>query len=99
ITITLTDNLGAAIDYTQAVQIFMFSDATRTAKATGGSTGIAIGASGLLYTHTAKLHFTAVSTAAGVIALTWTDTGTESVSLAVLLPNGCWVTSAAFANT
>lgn len=99
VTITLRDANGAAIDYTQAVQIFVFTDATRTAKATGGSTGLAISTAGLLYTHTAKLHFTAVSDAAGSIVLTWTDTGTESVSVAIKLPSQVWVTSAAFANT
>jgi hypothetical protein len=44
--------------------------------ATGGSTGIAIGASGKLLAVVAKKVFKAISTTAGVIALTWTDTGT-----------------------
>ncbi len=100
VTIQLQDHAGVDIDYAETVQIVMFTDATRTAFATtGGSTGIAIGTDGALLALVAKKVFLVTSEADGDIDLTWTDTGTESVSLALYLPNGNVVTSAAFANT
>jgi hypothetical protein len=78
----------------------MYTTSARTAFATtGGSTGIAIGTDGALLAVVAKKLFLVTSEADGDIDLTWTDTGTESVSLALYLPNGTVVTSAAFANT
>ena len=66
---------------------------------TGGSTGIAIGTDGALLTVVAKKYFVAISEADGDIDLTWTDTGTEAAYLAVRLPNGRLVISAAMTNT
>ena len=99
ITIMLKDIDGNAINYRELVDIVMLLDANGSDfVATGGSTGIAIGASGKLLTIVAKKHFKAISTAAGVIALTWTDTGTEAAYLGVRLPNGRLVISDALTN-
>jgi hypothetical protein len=96
ITITLKDANGNAINYAEQVDIIMLASAAAADfAATGGSTGIAIGASGKLLTVVAKKLFKAISTTGGVIALTWTDTGTESVAVGVRLPNGRIVPSAA----
>lgn len=89
ITLQLRDANGDAIDYSETVEIVLFTSSAMTDfVATGGSTGIAIGASGKLLAVVAKKLFRAISTTAGVIALTWTDTGTEACYLGVRLPNG-----------
>jgi hypothetical protein len=99
ITIQLKDIHGNAIDYAEVVDIVMLLNASGTDfVATGGSTGIAIGASGKLQTIVAKKRFTAISTTAGVIALTWTDTGTEAAYLGLVLPTGRMIISAALTN-
>lgn len=99
ITIQLKDINGNAIDYAETVDIIMLLNASGTDfVATGGSTGIAIGASGKLQTIIAKKRFTAISTTAGVIALTWTDTGTEAAYLGLVLPTGRMIISAALTN-
>lgn len=99
ITIQLKDATGKAIAYRELVDVFVFADAAGAAFATtGGSTGIAIGASGALLTSVAKKSFVATSTTAGVIALTWTDTGTEAAFLGVRLPSGRIVFSSALTN-
>lgn len=100
ITIQLQDSAGADIAYAEVVELFVYSDTTHTALATGGSTGIAIGTDGAIAeTRVAKLIFSLISEADGDIDLTWTDTGTESVVLGLRLPTGVWVYSDAFANT
>lgn len=100
ITITLKDVDGNPINYREMVELVVLLDANGSDfVATGGSTGIAIGASGKLATVLAKKIFKALSTAAGVIELTWTDTGTEAAFLGVRLPNGRVVISAALTNT
>lgn len=99
LTIQLQDALGNDINYVETVKVAVFSDATRTAFATGGSTGLAIGTDGALLAIVAKKLFIVTSESDGDIDLTWTDTGTESVSVALYLPNGNVVTTAAFANT
>ena len=89
ITLQLRDANGDAIDYSETVEIVLFTSSAMTDfVATGGSTGIAIGASGKLLAVVAKKLFRAISTTAGVIALTWTDTGTEAAYLGVRLPSG-----------
>lgn len=99
ITIQLKDIHGNAIDYAETVDIIMLLNATPTDfVATGGSTGIAIGASGKLQTIVAKKRFTAMSTTAGVIALTWTDTGTEAAFLGLVLPTGRMIISSTLQN-
>lgn len=99
ITIQLKDANGADIDYAEIVRVYVFSDATMQALATGGSTGIAIGTDGTIFdTVIAKKIFEIVSESDGDIDLTWTDTGTESVVVGVRLPSGRMVLSDAFAN-
>jgi len=100
ITIQLTDGNGADIATRQAVQIAVLADANGDAfVTTGGSTGIAIGTDGALLAVVAKKLFLAISEADGDIDLTWTDTGTEAAYLAVILPTGKMVISAALTNT
>jgi hypothetical protein len=99
ITITLKDAHGNAIDYAETVDIVMLLNSGGTDfVATGGSTGIAIGASGKLLAIVAKKVFKAISTTSGVIALTWTDTGTEAAFLGLYLPNGTRVISSTLQN-
>lgn len=89
ITIQLKDANGNAVDEATTFEIIMYSDASMTDfVAAGGSTGLAAGASGKLLALVAKKAFLATSTAAGLVAATYTDTGTAAGYLAVRLPNG-----------
>ena len=100
ITIQLKDANGADIAYHEMVDIFVLAEAKGNGfVTTGGSTGIEIGTDGALLTVVAKKYFVAISEADGDIDLTWTDTGTEEAYLAVRLPNGRLVISAAMTNT
>ncbi len=64
--------------------------------ATGGSTGIAIGANGFIAsTAVAKKVFKAFTDKNGLCKLTWTDNASEVAYLAVRLPSGRLVVSAA----
>lgn len=99
ITIQLKDANGSDLDEAAIVKLFVFSDATMQALGTGGSTGIAIGTDGtILTTVQAKKEFQIISEADGDIDLTWTDIGTESVVLGLLLPTGRMVLTSPFAN-
>ena len=99
ITVQLKDGQAQNITFAAEVELVLLLNAGGTDYvATGGSTGLAIGASGKLQTLVTKKRFKALSTAAGVIALTWTDTGTEAAYLGVKLPNGRMVISAALTN-
>lgn len=82
-----------------AVDVLVLNDAGTTFAATGGSTGIEIDDAGALLSVVAKKQFTGLTDATGKLNIKWTDTGTESVSVAVRLPNGVVVRSEAFANT
>jgi hypothetical protein len=101
ITVQLLDANGAAITERTILDAYVFSDADATTiVGTGGSTGIAIGASGkLLATLIAKKAFVFSTTAAGLLTLTWTDTGTEAAYIGFVLPNGKLAVSAALTNT
>lgn len=89
ISITLKDSNGVAITYAEMVELIVFSSSAMTDfTATGGSTGIAAGASGKLLALVAKKVFRGISTTAGVIACIYTDTGTDAAYLGVRLPNG-----------
>lgn len=89
ISIQLKDHAGVNIDFAAYFEIVMFSSAAMTDfVATGGSTGLAAGASGKLQAIIAKKLFRAISTTAGLWAGTYTDTGTDIGYLAVRLPNG-----------
>lgn len=99
ITVQLTDAAGSNMDAVSEVELIMFLNSGGSDfVATGGSTGIAIGASGKLLTIVAKKLFRALTTSAGLLALTWTDTGTEAAFLGVKLPNGKIVMSTALTN-
>ena len=99
IAIQLKDAQGKDIAHRAAVQVAVLADANGDAfAAVGGSTGIAIGADGALLPIVAKKLFLAISEADGDIDLTWTDTGTEAAYLAVILPNGRMIISAALTN-
>lgn len=99
IAIQLKNSAGDDLDFVAGVFVAVFANAARTAFATGGSTGIAIGTDGALIAVVAKKLFFLTCEADGDIDLTWTDTGTEAVYLGVMLPNGRWVMSAVIANT
>lgn len=102
IIITLKDSEGRAIDYVEEVDVALFLDAARVAYVvTGGSTGIEIDddpAAGAIQALVAKKRWKAVTSAAGVLNLKWTDTGTEVAFLGVRLPSGRWVMSSALTN-
>lgn len=99
ITIQLKNGWGRNINFSAEVELAVLLDADGADyAATGGSTGIAIGASGKLQQIIAKKRFKARSDDSGVIALTWTDTGTEAAYLGVILPNGKQVISDALTN-
>lgn len=93
ITIQLKDSNGKNITKIETVEVFVFADAAGAdITAVGGSTGIAIGASGkIITTITAKKRFTCRTTATGLLTLTYTDTGTDVAFLGVRLPNGTTV--------
>lgn len=100
IAIQLKDANGADINYVQSVFLAVYADTGGAAFATtGGSTGIAGGTDGATLAVVAKKLFLCTSEADGDIDLTWTDTGTESVALAVIFPSGHQVYSEVFANS
>jgi hypothetical protein len=89
ITITLKDIDGNAIDYAEMFEIRLYaSSALLDFVAVGGTTGIAAGASGKVMAIVAKKLFRAITTAAGVCQVIYTDTGTDAGYLAIALPNG-----------
>lgn len=99
ITIQLKDENGVDLATRAAVLAVLLLDANGDAfAATGGSTGIAIGTDGALLALVAKKAWVLISEADGDIDLTWTDTGTEAAYLALLMPNGRLVISAALTN-
>lgn len=89
ISITLKDANGNAVDEATVFEIVVFSSSAMTDfVATGGSTGIAAGASGKVQAIVAKKLFRAITTTAGVCEVIYTDTGSDAGYLAVRLPNG-----------
>jgi hypothetical protein len=99
ITIQLKDQYGKDIDYEETCTLYVLNGNGSRAAATGGSTGIAAGTDGKANVVVAKLMFHLWSESDGDIDLTWTDTGSESVILSLVLPNGRRIETAAFANT
>lgn len=97
ITIQLLKADGSAIARVQRVKVYVLLNATPTGlAATGGSTGIAIGADGFIaQTLVAKKIFDVFSKNNGSIKLSWTDNAAEAAFLGVELPNGRMVVSAA----
>lgn len=99
ITIQLKDAYGADINYVETIWAALYTTAARVAfVTTGGSTGIAIGTDGAALAIVAKKVFLLTSEADGDIDLTWTDTGTEAAFLALYMPGGRVVMSAALTN-
>lgn len=99
ITVQLKDANGDNMDSIVSIELIMFLDALGAAYVvTGGSTGLAQAASGKVLTVVAKKFFKARTTAAGLLTLTWTDTGTEAAFLGVKLPNGSVIISGPLAN-
>lgn len=99
LTLQLLDGNGAPLTQKRVVWITVFSTTAKTALATGGSTGLAADTGTLLIkAHTAKLLFTFLTSATGLLSLTWTDTGTESVCVQAEI-DGVVIDTAAFANT
>lgn len=88
ITVTLKDAHGVAIDSIEACTLEVYTDSTMADWSAGGSTGLAQGASGKLLALVAKKSFRAITTSAGVIAISYTDTGTTASYLGVILGNG-----------
>jgi hypothetical protein len=89
ISLQVRERHGDPINYIADIEVQVTLDAAGTDfAATGGSTGIAIGASGKLLAVVAKKLFRCKTNAAGVLSLTYTDTGTEACHLHVCLPNG-----------
>ena len=100
ITIQLKDGDGNDMARRTPVLAALLLDANGDAfAATGGSTGIEIGTDGALLAFVAKKLFLLISEADGDIDLTWTDIGTEAAYLALVMPNGRMVISAALTNT
>lgn len=98
IQIQLLDGNGAPVAGKRRVRVHVWATTAQAALATGGSTGLAV-ASGtvLIATITAKLVLEFLCNANGLVNLTWTDTGTESVCLEAEC-DGIRALSAAFAN-
>lgn len=99
ITIQLKDAAGANVAVATAVRIYLTLDAAgETPVATGGSTGLADAGAGALVPVVAKKVFEGVSDATGLMQLSWTDTGTDTAYIRLVLPNGKVVTSNAIVN-
>jgi hypothetical protein len=89
ITVTFKDRKGDAINYAACVELMTFTTSAMVDfAAKGGSTGIAQGATGKLLAIVAKKIYRGITSTGGVIACTYTDTGTEAVHLGARLPNG-----------
>lgn len=100
ITIQLYDCNGKAINYAAVFELVLFSSSAMTDfVATGGTTGIAAGASGKIQAIIAKKLFRAISTTAGLLTCIYTDTGTDAGYLAVRLPNGQIIGGGLITNT
>lgn len=79
--------------------LYVLNGASNVLATTGGSTGIADGGVGaILDTRVAKKIFECITDNTGLSDFDWTDNATESVRLAVKLPNGVVKVSDAFAN-
>jgi hypothetical protein len=99
ITITLKDANGNAVDEATVFEIVLFSSSAMTDfVATGGTTGIAAGASGKIQALVAKKLFRAITTTAGVCEVIYTDTGSDPGYLAIRLPGGRVVAGGSITN-
>lgn len=100
ITIAVKDSTGAAVTAPVTVEIWVMADAAGLdITTTGGSTGIAENGVGqIVTTITAKKRFTCRTTAAGLLNLIYTDTGSDTAYLGVALPNGNMIMCGALTN-
>lgn len=100
VTVQLKDADGVNLTRQAAVRFIVFTTAAAVALSAGGTTGLAIGANGMIIaTITAKKVFDVLSDATGLITMTYTDTGTDAAFLGVQLPDGRLTMSAAMTNT
>ena len=100
IAVQLKNANGDNVNERQALEVVVLLDANGDAfVTTGGSTGIADGGAGTILATVAKKMFKAITNNAGLLELTWTDTGTEAAYLGVILPSGRMVISSALTNT
>ena len=100
ITLILKDDEGDPINYAEMVELIVFaSSAMLDFAATGGTTGIAAGGNGKILALVAKKVFRGISTAAGLLDVIYTDTGTDAGYLGVRLPNGRLIGIGVLTNT
>jgi hypothetical protein len=99
ISVQLKNADGTNLTRAAVVRLIVFTTAAATALSIGGSTGLAIGANGMiLNTEVAKKIFLCKTDETGLLALTWTDTGSDPAFLGVVLPDGRLTMSAAMTN-
>lgn len=99
ISIQFLDAAGANMDTLVRCELHVLLNSTGSDfAATGGSTGIAAGATGKILASVAKKIFRGISNTSGLLQVIYTDTGTEACYLGVLLPNGKMVISSALTN-
>ena len=96
ISMQLNNADGSPIAHAQNFKLLVLLNATPTAlAATGGSTGIAIGANGFIaQTLVAKKIFDCFTDAAGLFKASWTDNAAEVAFLGVIMPSGRMIVSA-----
>lgn len=100
ITVQLKDADGVNLTRAAIIRLIVFTSAAMTALSNGGSTGVAIGANGLiLVTEVAKKVFVVKTDDAGKWTGTYTDSGTDAAFLAVQLPDGRLTVSSTMTNT
>lgn len=88
ISLTVKDQFGRAVDSVTTVELIVYASSAMLDWGVGGSTGIAAGANGKILALVAKKIFRAQTTAAGLLDVIYTDTGTDAGYLAVRLPGG-----------
>lgn len=100
ITLILKDDEGDPINYAEMVELIVFaSSAMLDFAAVGGTTGIAAGGNGKILALVAKKVFRGITTAAGLLDVIYTDTGSDAGYLGVRLPNGRVVGIGVLTNT
>lgn len=100
ITVQLKDADGVNLTRAAVIHLVVFTTAAATALSSGGSTGLAIGANGLiLFTLVAKKVFLVKTDDTGKWTGTYTDSGTDAAFLGVALADGRITMSTAMTNT
>jgi len=95
-----TITVGAEVADARAISVQLkTAGAVNNARRQMVHVGVFAGASGvILATIVAKKMFQVMTDAAGLLALTWTDVGTEAAFLGVMLPDGRLIMGAAMTN-